>query len=80
MPLHVDLDVRFIHAGRIVGRTQRRPTPLVQLWRIALDPAKHGGVVDPHAAFAQEFFQVALAQQDRIRPVAPDQRNVIEIG
>jgi hypothetical protein len=36
-------------------------TPLVQLRRIGLDPAKHRGVVDADAAFPQEFIRVARA-------------------
>jgi hypothetical protein len=62
VPVLFDLDVGFIHAIGIVRDFELRPTPLVQLRRIALDPAKHRGVVDPHAAFPHELFHVAVAQ------------------
>jgi hypothetical protein len=69
MPRLVDLDVRLIHAGRIVGRTPRRSTAFVQLWRIALDPSEYRGVVDPPTAFPQKRFHVAVAQ--RVAQIPP---------
>jgi hypothetical protein len=62
VPLLFNFDVRCIDAGRIVGRTQKGLAPSVQIWRIALDPAKHCGVIDPYAAFPYAFSHVALAQ------------------
>jgi len=45
-PVLVDPDVRLIHTRRIVGGFQVRSVPLIHLWRIALHPAEHGGVID----------------------------------
>jgi hypothetical protein len=63
VPLLLDFDVGFIHAIGIVRDFELRPTPLVQLWRVALDPAKHRGVVDLHTPFLQELFHIAIAQR-----------------
>jgi hypothetical protein len=63
VPLLFNFDVRCIDAGRIVGRTQKGLAPSVQIWRIALDPAKHRGMVDPLTAFPHELFHVAVAQR-----------------
>jgi hypothetical protein len=45
-----------------VDRIERQSTVSVELQSIPLNPAKHRGVVAPHAAFPQECFHVTLAQ------------------
>jgi hypothetical protein len=62
MPLLLDLDVRFIHAVRIVGRSQRGPAAFLQFRGIALHPAKHGRMIDGDASFTQEFFDITVAE------------------
>jgi hypothetical protein len=63
VPVLYDLAGGFIPAVRVGGRPQRRPTPLVQLWRIALAPAQHRGGVDPPTACPQKLFHVVVAQR-----------------
>jgi Transposase len=58
-----DLAGGLIPAVRVGGRPQRRPTPLVQLWCIALAPAQHRGGVDPPTACPQKLFHVVVAQR-----------------
>jgi hypothetical protein len=62
IPLLLDLDVRFIHAIRIVGCTQRGPTAFIQFRGVALHPAKHGRMIDGDASFAQELFDITVAE------------------
>ena len=61
-PLLFNPDVRLIDAVGIVGEAQVRSTPSVEFGRIALDPAKHGRMIDGDASFAQELFDVTIAQ------------------
>jgi hypothetical protein len=62
VPLLLNLDVRLINATGIVGAVQVRPIPLIQLWRIALYPAKDGRMIDKDASFPQQFFHITIAQ------------------
>jgi len=62
IPALLDLDRGLIDPVRIGSRPQIWPASRIQLRRVALDPAKHRGVVDPHALFPQECFHIARAQ------------------
>jgi hypothetical protein len=57
-----DPNIRLIHPICIMGHVEPRSTALLRLQRIALHPAKHGGVVDHRAAFAREGFHITLPQ------------------
>ena len=62
VPLLFNPDIRFIDAVGIVGAAQVWPTPLVKFRGIALDPAKHGCMIDVDASFLQKFFDITIAQ------------------
>jgi hypothetical protein len=55
LPVLFDTDVRLVHTVAIIGRFERRSTPLIQLWRTALDPAKLRRVVDLYAASRMRY-------------------------
>ena len=55
------VSVGFIDAVGVIGRFQQRPIVFLRFRRIPLDPAKHGGVVDSHAALPQELLRVTTA-------------------
>ncbi len=55
-------EVRFSHAVRIVSRPSMRPTPLIQLRRIALDPANHRGMIHRQPLCSREFFHIPVTQ------------------
>ena len=62
VPRLLDLDRGFIHAGGVVRHFQPRSTAVIQLRCLALDPAKHGGMIDKDAAFPPQFFPITIAQ------------------
>jgi hypothetical protein len=63
VPLLLNPDIPLIHTVQVIGRPQIRRMPPVQLRRIALDPTKHRGVVDPYPALPQKLFHVVVAQR-----------------
>src|SRR3954451_15123529 len=53
---------------RTVARPQVRPEPLLQLWRIGLDPAKEGCVVHLHPTVLQHQLEIAVADWEHQVP------------
>ena len=62
IPLLLDLDIRLIDAIRVIGRGEMGPIALVEFGRLALNPTKHGGVIDGDASFPQQFFAITITQ------------------
>jgi len=61
-PFPFDLDIRFVHFPRVVGRLQLWLDPLFQFWRVGQHPSRDRTVINPHAALHQHFFQIPIAQ------------------
>jgi hypothetical protein len=57
-----DPDIGLINTVGIIGEAQVWSTLLVKFRGIALDPAKHGRMIDGAASFPQEFFHITIAQ------------------
>src|SRR3954468_15788913 len=53
---------------RTVARPQVRPEPLLQLWRIGLDPAEEGRVVHLHPTVLQHQLEIAVADREHQVP------------
>src|SRR3954468_18761049 len=53
---------------RTVARPQVRPEPLLQLWRIGLDPAEEGRVVHLHPTVLQHQLEIAVADREHQIP------------
>jgi len=70
IPLLLDLDLRLIDAVRVIGRGEMGPTALVEFGRIALDPPKHGGVIDGDTAFPQQFFDITITSRHSADTIA----------
>jgi hypothetical protein len=62
VPLLLDLDIGLIDAVGVVRLFQQWPAAPLQFRGIALDPTKHGRIIDGDAAFPQEFFHITIAQ------------------
>src|SRR4051794_7560590 len=65
-PLH--LDVCLINPPRAVAPVQVRPDPLLQLWRIGLDPAEDGRVVHLDATVLEHQLEIAIADREHQIP------------
>src|SRR3954452_16564232 len=65
-PLH--LDVCLINPPRAVAPVQVRPDPLLQLWRIGLDPAEDGRVVPLDATVLEHQLEIAVADWEHQIP------------
>src|SRR3954447_20196876 len=59
-PAALHLHIRLVDPPRAVARTQVWPDPLLQLWRISLDPSEDRGVVDPDAAVGEHQLEIAV--------------------
>src|SRR5215467_118971 len=51
--------IRLIHAPGFIGRLEVTAQPLLQLWRVALNPSPDRSVVGLQAAFIEELFDIA---------------------
>src|SRR4051812_22869525 len=67
-PASLPFDVCLITPPRAIARAQMWPDPLLQLWRIGLDPAKQGRVVDRDATVLQHQFEIAVADREHQVP------------
>src|SRR3982751_5167750 len=65
-PLH--RDVCLINPPRAVAPVQVRPDPLLQLWRISLDPAEDGCVVHRDATVLEHQREIAVADREHQIP------------
>ena len=54
-PLSADFDIGFIDLPRIVGLLQVRPTSFINFWRIFLNPAVDGGVIQGQTSLRHHF-------------------------
>jgi hypothetical protein len=76
VPRLVALAVRLIHAGRLMGRPQIRPTPLVELWRLAWAPAQHRGRVHEQPPCPRACFPIPVPQGLASLPTDAEQEHV----
>src|SRR4051794_28480396 len=58
----------LIDLPRAIARPQVRSDPLLQLWRISLDPAEEGCVVDRDTAVLQHQLEIAVADREHQIP------------
>src|SRR4051812_26723944 len=65
-PLH--LDGCLVDPPRAIARPQVWPDPLLQLWRIGLDPAEKGCVVDRDPAVLQHQLKITVADREHQIP------------
>jgi hypothetical protein len=72
-----DPDIGLINTVGIIGEAQVWSTLLVKFRGIALDPAKHGRMIDGAASFPQEFFHITIAQGI---PQVPPHRAEDDVG
>jgi hypothetical protein len=62
IPLLFDLDVCLIDAIGVVRLGEMRTTPLVEIRRVALHPAKHRRMIDGDPTLLHQFFDITVAQ------------------
>ncbi len=63
VPLPFDLDVGLVHTPTDPHRPLATVERLLELWAVLDDPPVDGRVIDLHATFKHEFFDMACAQR-----------------
>src|SRR6266581_894263 len=80
-PLALDLDVHLVHAPTDPHRSFAAVKGLLQLWALLQHPAIDRRMVDGHAVFFHEFFDMPIAQGIGHVPPYSDEDNVLrEMG
>lgn len=67
-----DLDVGFVHAPRVISRSELGTAFLLQDWRVILNPTVDSRVIHTEATLSHHFFKVSVAQRVPQVPSASD--------